>query len=93
MPSIKAWLTVIEIQRTLNIDCSIIDSSRYLSPQPSIPRNIRNIIYKCANFQIKRTVFERYVHKLDANYDLRPFTTGDNFNVEDRANFEYRELT
>lgn len=54
---------------------------------------MRNIIYKCANFQIKKTVFERYVHKLDANYDLRPFTTDDNFNVEDRANFEYRELT
>lgn len=44
-------------------------------------------------FSDKKAVFERYVHKLDANCDLRPFTTGDNFNVEDRANFRYRELT
>lgn len=93
MPSIKAWITVIGNQRTLNTDCSIIDSSRYLSSQPSISRNIRNIIYECANFQIKKTVFERYVRKLDANYDVRPFTTGSNFNVEDPANSEYRELT
>lgn len=41
MPSIEAWLTVIENQRTPNTDCSIIDSSRYLPLQPSIPRNIR----------------------------------------------------
>lgn len=44
-------------------------------------------------FSDKKTVFERYVHKLDANYDLRPFTTSSNFNVKDRANSEYRELT
>lgn len=44
-------------------------------------------------FSDKKTVFERYVHKLDANYDLRPFTTSNNFDVKDRANSEYRELT
>lgn len=42
---------------------------------------------------MKKTVFEIYVRKLDANYDLRPFTTDKNLNVEDPANSEYRELT